>query len=88
MSQTPLMSSCPLDEDESRGHEDIKGINDITTDTELDAFSDCDCSEDLEAEFQERAAIIEFDGGLSRADAEHLAALEVFHFADAPLNVA
>ena len=29
-------------------------------------------------EFEERAAIMEFDGGLSRAEAEHRAAIEVF----------
>ena len=37
----------------------------------------CDLTSDLRDRYEERAAIMEFDGGLSREDAEHLAMQEV-----------
>ena len=36
-----------------------------------------DLTDDLRERYEERAAIMEFDGGLSREDAEHLAMQEV-----------
>ncbi len=86
MSLMSSMSSCPLGKDASRGHEDIEDIGDVSPASQTDAFSDC--SEDIEGEYQERAAIIEFDGGLARADAERLAALETRRFTGASFNAA
>jgi hypothetical protein len=80
------MSSCPLDEDENRGHKDINGIDDISFDSEDDSFAAC--SEDREVEYQERAGIMEYDGGLIRIEAERLAALEIFQPSNASSNAA
>lgn len=37
----------------------------------------CDLTEDIRDRYEERAAIMEFDGGLSREDAEYLAMQDV-----------
>lgn len=86
MSETSQTSLCPLDEDTSKGHEDITDINDVPIDTQIDAS--LGCSEDIEHEYQERAGIMQLDGGLARAEAERLAALDVSCNADVALNAA
>ena len=86
MRQMSETSSCPPSGNADGGHEDIKDIMDVTVDSQLGA--DSAYSEDAEIEFYERAAIMEFDGGLSRNDAERRAALEILRSADPAVKVA
>ncbi len=86
MPQTSRTSSCPLDAEESRGREDIKGIEDVTINAQMS--TEFDSPEDLEVAYQERAGIMEYDGGLARAEAERLAAHEIFNLTNASLNAA
>ncbi len=86
MPQTSPMSSCPLAEDENRGHEDINSIKDIAAG--IQTGIEFVPSDDLEAAYQERAAIMEYDGGLARSESERLAAHEIFNLTKASLNAA
>ena len=54
----PISPICPIPDAETRRNR-VNRMNRVPPDVEI---------------FEERAAIAEYDGGLSRADAEHLAA--------------
>ena len=85
-SSTSSTSSCPLNGGGRGGHEDVEDIRDIRAEHLIGSLDGG--TEDCQDEFFERAAIIEFDGGLTREEAERLASAELFRRSLASSNAA